>query len=77
MNSIKSSVREEISKTSATAKEKTVAKPFKLKRFYTPKDVIAHNNSTDCWVSFFHEVFDLTKLIQENFNCTLLILSNY
>ena len=69
MKNIKSSVRDEISKTSTTAKEKTVAKPYKLKRCYTPKDVIIHNNSNDCWVSFFHEVFDLTKLLQENFHC--------
>ena len=26
-----------------------------------------HNTSSDCWVSFFGEVYDLSKLIQDNF----------
>ena len=42
-------------------------KPFKLRRFYTPREVGGHNTSDNCWVSFFDEVYDLSKLIQDNF----------
>jgi len=50
--------------------EKPVHMPprFNLRRFYTPKDVAAHNTANDCWVSFYYEVYDLTKLIQKNYN---------
>jgi len=71
MKTIKSQVRDELSQASKTGKEKTVAKPYKMKRFYTPKDVVVHNTSNDLWVSFFHEVYDITKLIQENFTSPL------
>ena len=27
-----------------------------------------HCTADDCWVSFFHEVYDLTQLIQDNIN---------
>ena len=45
-----------------------LAKPFKLRRYYTPKEIAEHNASNDCWVSFFNEVYDLSKLIQDNFS---------
>lgn len=40
--------------------------PSKHRRYYTPKDVGQHNSADDCWVSIFHLVFDLSKLITEN-----------
>jgi len=36
------------------------------RRFYTPEEVSFHNCATDCWVSIFHTVFDLTELIEQN-----------
>ena len=41
-------------------------KPYKLRRFYTPGEVARHNTSDDCWVSFFYGVYDLTKLLHDN-----------
>ena len=41
-------------------------RPYKLHNFYTPSEVHTHNTSDNCWVSFFHEVYDLTQLIQDN-----------
>ena len=45
-----------------------IPRPYKLRRFYTPKEVAAHNTAGDCWVSFFGQVFDLTKLINEHYD---------
>ena len=47
---------------------KDIPRPYKLRRFYTPKEVMLHNKADNCWVSFFHKVFDLTLLINENHN---------
>ena len=65
------------SKPSGQKDAKHLPKPFKLRRYYTPKEVAAHNTSNDCWVSFFGEVYDLSKLIQDNFSaeCEPLIKS--
>ena len=41
-------------------------RPFKIRRYYTPEEVAQHNTGDDCHVSFFHEVFDLTKLLSDN-----------
>ena len=41
-------------------------RPYKLKNYYTPEEVSKHCTADDCWVSFFYEVYDLTKLIQDN-----------
>ncbi len=41
-------------------------RPYKLRRFYTPKEVALHNISGDCWVSIFDKVYDLTLLINKN-----------
>jgi len=41
-------------------------KPFKIRRFYTPSEVSRHNSYSDCWVSFFYNVYDLTKLLADN-----------
>lgn len=42
---------------------KHLPKPHKLRRYYTPTEVAYHNTSDDCWVSFFNEVYNLSKLI--------------
>ena len=31
--------------------------------YYTPSQVATHNLSTDCWVSFFHRVYELTSVL--------------
>jgi len=38
----------------------------KHRRYYTQTEVSMHNCAEDCWVSIFHKVYDLTKLIEEN-----------
>ena len=42
--------------------------PSEAKRlpFYSNSEVAAHNVMEDCWVSYFGNVYDLTKLVQEN-----------
>ena len=56
------------SRPSGYKEAKHLPKSFKLRRYYTPKEVSAHNTADDCWVSFFDEVYDLSKLIQDNFS---------
>jgi len=41
--------------------------PAKKRRYYTMTEVKVHNTANDCWISIFHEVYDLTKLIQEHY----------
>jgi len=43
-----------------------IPKEYALKRYYTPADVMKHNSSHDCWVSYFGHVYDLTPLLAEN-----------
>ena len=47
---------------------KHIPRPYKLRRFYTPAEVAKHNTMDDCWVSFFGQVFDLTQLLNKNFD---------
>ena len=51
------------SKVSGYKDARHLPKPFKLRRYYSPAEVAAHNTASDCWVSFFDEVYDLSKLI--------------
>ena len=51
------------SRPSGYKEAKHLPKPYHLRRFYTPLEVSLHNSSSDCWVSFFEEVYDLTKLV--------------
>lgn len=48
--------------------KKNMPPPFKKRRYYTSEEVSKHNSANDCWISIFHEVFDLTELIQRNYN---------
>ena len=48
------------------AKAINLPKPFKLRRYYTPSEVARHNTHSDCHVSFFYSVYDLTKLLADN-----------
>jgi cytochrome b involved in lipid metabolism len=41
---------------------------YKKRRYYTPNEVKLHNIANDIWVSFFHEVYDITELIQQNYS---------
>lgn len=36
------------------------------KPYYSSIEVAEHNVMSDCWVSYFGNVYDLTKLVQEN-----------
>ena len=56
------------SKKSGYKDAKHLPKPFKLRRYYTPTEVALHNTADDCWVSFFNEVYNLSKLIQDNYS---------
>ena len=46
---------------------KCYPRPYKLRNYYTPKEVAEHNTHDDCWVSLFNQVFDLSKLIHDNY----------
>ena len=45
---------------------KWLLKPYKKRSYYIPEDVEIHCTSVDCWVSFFHKVFDLSPLLFEH-----------
>ena len=53
------------SKISGYKDAKHLPKMFKLRRYYTSTEVAFHNTYNDCWVSFFNEVYDLTKLLSD------------
>lgn len=42
--------------------------PYRQHRYYTPDEIKEHNTANDCFVSIFHEVYDLTNFIQENYS---------
>ena len=52
-----------ITNLSETTNHKNLPKPYKIRNFYTRKDVEQHNKSNDCWVVVFNKVYDLTTLI--------------
>ena len=35
-------------------------------RYFTPREVAAHNTPADCWVSYLGKVYDLTPLCKEH-----------
>jgi hypothetical protein len=45
---------------------KAQPKPYKLRRYYIPADLEDHKTAFDSWVSFFHEVYDLTPLLHQH-----------
>ena len=47
---------------------KDLPAPYKKRRYYTPEEVKAHNTPNDCWIVIFNEVFDVTRLIQQNYS---------
>lgn len=48
--------------------KKDLPAPKRRHRYYTPEEVKEHNKANDCYVSIFHEVYDLTNYIQENYS---------
>ena len=46
---------------------KNMPAQYQLRRYYLPNEVTKHNTADDCWVSLFNQVYDLTKLLAENF----------
>jgi cytochrome b involved in lipid metabolism len=59
----------QLSKAQSDAKH--LPRPYKLRRYYLPSELAIHNTKDDCWVSFFGQVFDLTRLLQDNFTSEL------
>jgi hypothetical protein len=49
-----------------TVDPKNLPKPFKPRRFYIPEEVERHSTAFDCWVSIFHDVFNLSSLLQSS-----------
>jgi len=49
----------------ASVRKGDIPKEYKIRRFYTPADIAKHNLEHDCWVSYFHNVYDLTPLLAE------------
>ncbi len=47
---------------------KNLPAPIKRRRYYTPNEIKNHCTSNDCWISIFNEVYDLTELVQLNYN---------
>ena len=45
---------------------KNLPAPYKIRNYYIPSEVSVHNTADNCWISMFNQVYDLTKLIQEN-----------
>lgn len=39
--------------------------------YYSREEILEHNLPTDCWVSIFGRVYDLTQLIREHKGNTL------
>mgnify|MGYP001035319696 CR=1 FL=1 len=67
----KISVNRESSLVMDAETKKNLPAPYKLRRFYLPSEVSINNTPDTCWVSIFSRVFDLTKLIQENYESSL------
>jgi cytochrome b involved in lipid metabolism len=53
-----------------TAEALHLPRPYKVRNYYTPKEVSEHNCADNCWVSLFNQVFDLTRLIEKNHDKT-------
>ena len=45
---------------------KQVPKAYARRRYYIPDDVQKHNTAVDCWVSYFHKVYDLSSLLLQH-----------
>jgi cytochrome b involved in lipid metabolism len=58
--------------------KKSLPRCYKLRRYYLPQEVQEHNSADDCWISMFNKVYDLTKLLAENYQsplCDPIVLS--
>lgn len=51
---------------SSSAAAAAAASSGRRKPYYSSNEVAEHNVMSDCWVSYFGNVYDLTKLVQEN-----------
>lgn len=50
---------------------KFLPKPSKIRRYYLNSELAAHCTANDVWVSFFGDVYDLTRLVQTNISSNL------
>ena len=48
-----------------------LGKPYKQKRYYTPEDVEKHFHPGDLWVVKFNKIYDLSKLVLDNYQSRL------
>ena len=62
---------QEVDRKTLGPQTKDLPPQYKLRRYYLPSEVAIHNSTDDCWVSLFNQVFDLTKLIAENYKSPL------
>jgi hypothetical protein len=46
-----------------------IPKPETRRQYYLPQEIEEHNTATDCFVSFFYKVYDLSRFVQENVEC--------
>jgi hypothetical protein len=46
--------------------KKHVPKIYSSRRCYIPADVEQHSTAVDCWVSYFHKVYDLSPLLLQH-----------
>lgn len=49
--------------------KKCLPKSQEKRRYYNMSELAEHNHPNDVWVAFFHEIYDLTRLVQENIKC--------
>jgi hypothetical protein len=50
-----------------------ICKKTEGKRYYLPSEIQSHNTANDCFVTLFHKVFDLTRYIQQNIHCNIIL----
>jgi cytochrome b involved in lipid metabolism len=50
--------------------KKCLPKKYTKRKYYNMSELALHNKPNDLWVAFFHEIYDLTKLVQQNIHCT-------
>jgi cytochrome b involved in lipid metabolism len=46
--------------------KKYLPKKYYKRKYYNVSELALHNKPNDMWIAFFHEIYDLTKLVQQN-----------
>lgn len=50
--------------------KKCLPKPYIKRKYYNLSELAQHSHPNDLWVAFFHEIYDLTRLVQQNIQRT-------